>query len=68
MDIIVDHVFQRRGIGQSLINHMLNHPELAGVARFVLRTADAHGVYAKSGFRPLENQEEWMVLQNQSNS
>jgi hypothetical protein len=32
---------------------LLEHPELATVTRWSLNTNDAHGLYAKFGFRPL---------------
>ncbi len=63
MDIIVDEAFRRKGIGQVLVNHILNHAELKDVTVFALRTGDAHGVYQKSGFMPIDKPEEWMILQ-----
>jgi hypothetical protein len=35
------------------------------VRRTLLATADAHGVYAKVGFVPLEAPERWMALGRQ---
>jgi GNAT superfamily N-acetyltransferase len=62
MDVVVDERFRRQGIGKSMIDYALAHPSLKMVYRWLLTTSDAHGVYAKSGFVPLEKPELWMAL------
>ena len=42
-----------RGLGVWLVQTVLEHPELRGV-RMVLGTADAHGLYERFGFRPVD--------------
>ncbi|MGO1000947.1 GNAT family N-acetyltransferase [Lysobacter sp. CA196] len=41
-----------RGLGYSkqLVEAVLAHPQLQGLRRFTLATADAHGLYARYGF------------------
>lgn len=41
-----------RGLGYSkqLVEAVLAHPQLQGLRRFTLATADAHGLYARFGF------------------
>jgi GNAT superfamily N-acetyltransferase len=62
MDVIVDEKFRRQGIGQDLVKYILNYSELADVYTWTLRTADAHGVYEKFGFKQIENPQEWMII------
>jgi ribosomal protein S18 acetylase RimI-like enzyme len=61
-DVIVDEDFQRKGIGQSMMKHILSHPELKDVYQWFLITSTAHGVYWKVGFRELSNPERWMEI------
>lgn len=49
-DVFVLEPHRRRGLGVWLVQSVLEHPELAGL-RFVLGTADAHGLYERFGFR-----------------
>ena len=51
-----------RGIGLSkwLIQAIVEHPELQGLRRWSLATADAHGLYRQFGFNPLSKPENWM--------
>ncbi len=62
MDVIVDEKHRRQGIGQDLLKYILHYPELSDVYIWTLRTADAHGVYSKLGFKQVENPEEWMMI------
>jgi hypothetical protein len=41
---------------------MLEHPELQTVRRWLLSTADAHGVYAEVGFGPLPEPGRYMTI------
>lgn len=49
-DVLVEPEARGRGIGQALIQALLDHPDLAEVARWSLRTADAHALYERFGF------------------
>lgn len=51
-----------RGIGLSkwLIQTITEHPELQGLRRWSLATADAHGLYSQFGFTQLSRPETWM--------
>lgn len=61
-DVYVDEAYRGRGIARAMVTHALNHPEHQGLRRWLLATADAHGVYAECGFKPLDNPERWMFL------
>lgn len=49
-DIVVDVGARGRGIGRFLVETMLGHPQLQGLRRVALLTADARGLYEKFGF------------------
>ena len=59
-----------RGIGLSkwLIQTIKNHPELQGLRRWSLATADAHGLYSQFGFTPITKPELWMSIHTPYNS
>ena len=52
-DVFVLEPHRGRGLGVWLVQTVLEHPELRGV-RMVLGTADAHGLYERFGFRPVD--------------
>ncbi len=49
-DVIVWPDKRGAGIGKKLVRAMLDHPDLAGVPVFSLRTGDAHSLYEAFGF------------------
>ena len=62
-DILVVPEYRGRGIAKALVRAMLDDPELQGLRVVLLRTRDAHGLYAQFGFRTLPRPEEMMALQ-----
>ncbi len=46
--VLPDH--RGRGYGTALMQAVFSHPQLQGLRRFTLATADAHGLYARFGF------------------
>ena len=64
LDVYVNENFRKQGVGQAMIKFILNHPKLKDVYQWLLITKDAHGVYSKAGFKPLENPERWMEIRN----
>ena len=51
-DVFVDAAHRGRGLGVWLVETVLAHPELQGLRRWALATADAHALYARFGFAP----------------
>lgn len=51
-DVFVIEAYRGQGVGRALVAAMLKDPRLALVRQFLLRTRDAHGVYAPLGFAP----------------
>jgi ribosomal protein S18 acetylase RimI-like enzyme len=65
LDVIVDENYRKQGIGQAMMRHIINHPELKDVYQWLLITKDAHGVYKKVGFNPVARPEDWMEIRHQ---
>ena len=59
-DVFVLPAFQSEGVGKWLIEAIVAHPRLQGLRRWILATKDAHGLYSKYGFQPLELPERFM--------
>ena len=59
-DVFVLDSHRGQGLGRWLMETVANHASLQGLRRFVLVTRDAHGLYAKLGFKPLAKPEGYM--------
>jgi GNAT superfamily N-acetyltransferase len=59
-DVIVDPAVRGAGVGKLLMAGVVADVERLGVPRVLLKTADAHGLYAQHGWRPLASPESWM--------
>ncbi len=63
-DVFILEPFKGQGLGLWLIETIVSHPDLQGLRRFMLATRDAHGLYGKAGFVPLNAPERWMEIWN----
>lgn len=54
-DVFVDGAARGGGVGTQLVAHVVEALDAAGVRRTMLATADAHRLYAKYGFVPLDD-------------
>jgi GNAT superfamily N-acetyltransferase len=63
-DVFVIPEHRGRGVSKLLMGAILDHPELNGLRRILLATQDAHGLYAKFGFKPLAHPEYFMSIHN----
>ncbi|MBD0712286.1 MULTISPECIES: GNAT family N-acetyltransferase [unclassified Streptomyces] len=61
-DVYVDRPARGTGLGTALVTAVRDHLAPYGLRRILLATADAHGVYEKVGFTPLQIPDKWMVL------
>ncbi|GAA2222945.1 MULTISPECIES: GNAT family N-acetyltransferase [Streptomyces] len=61
-DVYVDPSVRGKGVGSALVAAVRDETRSYGVRRVLLATHDAHGVYEKIGFAPLERPEHWMAL------
>lgn len=53
-DVFVLPAYRGRGLAKWLIETIVAEPDLRRVRSFVLATRDAHGLYAKYGWEPVE--------------
>ena len=61
-DVYVLEEHRGRGLGKWMMGFVMQHPELQGLRRFQLATRDAHGLYAKFGFKPPANPDRQMEI------
>src|SRR5262245_25661563 len=61
-DVFVDPELRGQGIGKGLLRAVMAHPNLQDLRRWLLVTADAHGLYAQHGFDALATPERFMEL------
>jgi GNAT superfamily N-acetyltransferase len=54
-DVFVLEAYRGRGLSKWLVGCVLSHPALQGLRRVLLGTRDAHGLYERFGFRPLDD-------------
>ncbi|MGW1805945.1 GNAT family N-acetyltransferase [Streptomyces sp. NPDC002078] len=60
-DVYVDPSVRGKGVGTAFVGRIRDHLKPYGLRRILLTTHDAHGVYEKLGFRPLDRPDTWMV-------
>jgi GNAT superfamily N-acetyltransferase len=63
-DVYVLPEFRGRGLSKWLIQIIMEYPELQGLRRWILSTADAHKLYKKFGWMPVAYPERWMEVHN----
>lgn len=61
-DVYVEEQYRGLGLSKKLISLMMFHKDLQGLRRYVLATVDAHGLYARYGFKAIENPERMMAI------
>lgn len=61
-DIYVLEEHQGKGIAKAMLEALAAHPDLQGLRRWLLFTRDAHSLYARFGWKPLNHPERAMLL------
>ncbi|MFB8772755.1 GNAT family N-acetyltransferase [Streptomyces broussonetiae] len=61
-DVYVDPAVRGKGIGTALVVAVREELRPFGLRRVMLATHDAHEVYTKVGFEPLERPDQWLAL------
>ncbi|HEX9502932.1 MAG TPA: GNAT family N-acetyltransferase [Patescibacteria group bacterium] len=61
-DVFVLPVHRGAGLSKWLIQTIKAHPDLQGLRRWSLATADAHGLYSQFGFAVIAHPERWMEI------
>jgi GNAT superfamily N-acetyltransferase len=54
-DVYIEQEHRGDGLGKRLVEAVLGHPELRGLRRWFLATADAHELYRRYGFAELRD-------------
>jgi GNAT superfamily N-acetyltransferase len=62
VDVYIDENYRKKGIGQKMINYILEHEELKDVYQRLLITKDAHSFYNKAGFKNISRPLDWMEI------
>jgi GNAT superfamily N-acetyltransferase len=63
-DVYVLPEYRGRGLSKWLMKTVMEYPELQGMRRWILSTADAHGLYKQFGWVPVAYPERWMEVHN----
>jgi ribosomal protein S18 acetylase RimI-like enzyme len=61
-DVFVLSEHRGGGVAKRLMDAVMAHPDLRGLRNMLLATRDAHGLYARYGFRPLAEPQRWMAI------
>ncbi len=59
-DVFIVPEYQGKGLGKLLIKTIIECPDFQGFRSWSLATKDAHGLYAKFGFKEMDNPKIWM--------
>ena len=65
MDLFIFEEHQGKGLGTTLVKHILEQPDLQ-VRLWFLATASAHGLYEKFGFSGLDNPDRYMFKRDEN--
>ena len=65
LDVFVEPAHRGEGKPGASVRFAMDHPEYQDVYQWVLSTQDAHAVYERVGFRPLDHPERWMILRKE---
>ncbi|WP_207433984.1 GNAT family N-acetyltransferase [Sabulibacter ruber] len=61
-DVFVLEPHRGQGLAKWMVKALQSHPELQGLRRWMLATADAHHLYEQRGFTPLAQPERFMQM------
>lgn len=63
-DVFILEEYRGKGYSKKLLQTILGFPELKNMKRWILATKDAHKLYSKFGFQPLNGPERFMEIIN----
>lgn len=61
-DVFILPENRKSGLSKWLLQTIRNDPKLQNLRRWVLATADAHGLYEQFGFSKIKNPERWLEI------
>ena len=59
-DVFILPEHRKQGLSKKLMSEIIAHPDLQGLRKILLATADAHGLYRQFGFKELEKPQNFM--------
>src|SRR5690349_22579102 len=59
-DVFILEEYRGKGLSKWLVETIMKHPNLQGLRRWILLTADAHELYRKFGWTDIEDPTKWM--------
>jgi len=65
-DVYVLPEHRGKGLSKWMMQIIMSHPELQGLRRWMLLTADAHGLYKQFGWKEIANPDRYMELHNKN--
>ena len=63
-DVFILGEYRGQGLSKILLEAVMAHPELQGLRRWMLLTADSHGLYKAFGWSEIEDPAKWMEIHN----
>ena len=63
-DVFVLPEFRGLGLSKWLVRQMLAHPDLQNLRRHLLATFDAHTLYQRFGYEPLDRPDRWLEIKH----
>jgi GNAT superfamily N-acetyltransferase len=60
MDVFVLEEYRGKGFGKWIVEEVLAYPTFEPVRRWILATDDAHSLYERHGFTPLDHPDHYM--------
>lgn len=65
-DVFILEEYRGRGLSKWLVKTVMTHPNLQGLRRWILLTADAHGLYRQFGWTELSDPGKWMQIHDRN--
>ena len=63
-DVFIVESHRGQGLSKWMIECVMEHPALQNLRRWILLTRDAHELYSRFGFTPLQSPQRYMELHN----
>ena len=63
-DVFILPGYRGYGLGKTLMQSIMSHPDLQGLRRWILLTGDAHGLYRQFGWKDIAQPDKWMEWHN----
>jgi GNAT superfamily N-acetyltransferase len=61
-DVFILPSHRGKGLSKKLLQTIMEYPELQGLRRWMLATADAHGLYEQFGWTSIKEPARWMEI------